>query len=131
MDSSESGRQPRRRIPPPAPRTPRMRHIPVRAPLPSGLELMTRHGTFYPLEANANLFETADNYILGIEDPNGILRPIFRHRIIVKVKRVETRDYQIMPLTLREYRHFNYNSDLTTNTDPYLQYVAQIRRQPF
>ena len=128
MDSSESGRQPRRQIPPPAPRTPRMRHIPVRAPLPSGLELMTRLGTFYPLETNANICETADHYILGIEDPNGILRPIFRHRIIVKLKRVGTRDFEVSPLTLRDYRRFNYNSDITTNADPYLQYIAHIRR---
>ena len=128
MDSSESGRQPRRRIPPPAPRTPRMRHIPVRAPLPSGLELMTRHGTFYPLEADANVFETVDNYILGIHDHNGVLRPIFLNRLIVKLQNVGTGTYEVIPLTLRDYKRFNYNSDITTKTDRFLQYIAHIRR---
>ena len=103
------------------------RNIP---PLPPGLELMRPNGTFYPYEMGANVIGTPDGYILGIREPNGALRPFFCNRIIVMLKREGIRGYTIIPLTLQEYRRFNYNSDITTHTDRFLQYIGELRRGP-
>ena len=106
---------------------------PSRNPLPTnsfprGLRLMRPNGTFYPFEGNANLVGTSDGYIIGIRDASGILRPFFFHRMMVKFKSEESRRNRVVPLTLREYRHYNYNSDITTSTDRFVQYIREFNR---
>ena len=109
--------------PPPNPRN--------RSTLPGGLELMRLNGSFYPLEWDTSpVVKSPDGYILGIEDPNGVMRPFFRHRIIVKIKKVRRGLYDIVPLTLQEYRYYNFNSDITTNTDRFIQYIGERRALP-
>ena len=98
--------------------------------LPPVLELMRPNGSFYRLERGANLIGTGNGYIVGIRDPNGVLRPLFAQRLIVKIQRLEIGGYNVVPLSLEEYRHYNFNSDITTNTDPYLQYIGVIRIRP-
>ena len=95
--------------------------------LPRGLELMRPNGIFYPLEAGTRLIESADGYVIGIQDTNGVLRPIFAQRIIVKVKKLGTELYDIVPLTLEEYRNFDFNSDITTHTDRFIRFIGQLR----
>ena len=111
-----------------------MRESPSLAPrpttfLPRFLELMRPNGIFYPIEAGGIPVRTPDDYNIGIRDLNGVLRPLFFQRIMVKVKRVGNGLYDIVPLTLQEYRHFNFNSDLTTNTDRFLRYIGELRQR--
>ena len=96
--------------------------------LPRGLRLMGPNGTFYPIERNAHLVGTFDGSIIGIRDAYGFLRPIFFHRTMVKVTGGQTRAHRtVSNLTLREYMYYNYNSDITTGPDRYVQYISELR----
>ena len=97
--------------------------------LPRCLELMRPNGSFYPLEAGDTPIKTPNGYIVGMREHNGVLRPLFCQRIIVKVRRVGIGHYDIVPLTLEEYRHFNFNNDITTNTDRFMRYIGVIRER--
>ena len=96
--------------------------------LPRYLELMRPNGIFYPIEAGGTPIAIPNGFVIGMRDPNGVLRPLFNERVIVRVKRIRRDVYDIVPLTLQEYRHYGFNSDITTNTDPFIRYVGEIRR---
>ena len=89
---------------------------------------MRPNGSFYPLDWDTNpVVRAPDDYIIGIREPNGVIRPFFCQRIIVKIKRIEFGLYDIVPLTLQEYRYFHFNRDITTNTDPFMRYIGVLR----
>ena len=95
--------------------------------MPRGIQLMRPNGTFYRLESGVGLTATPDGYLIGVRDANRVLRPFFCNRLIVKVKRLDIGDYDIIPLTLEEYRFYNFNSDIATNRDRFLQYIGERR----
>ena len=97
--------------------------------LPGHLELMRPNGSFYPLQEGADLVGVDNGYIIGIRDLNRILRPIFEQRIIVKIKCLATGGWNVVPLSREEYRHFNFNSDVTTNTDRHIHYIGVVRER--
>ena len=95
--------------------------------LPRGLRLMLPGSLPRPIEENANLITSTEGNIIGIQDARGVLRPLFYHRMMVKVKSIETRSNSIMPLTLREYMAYNYNSDMNVSPHWIAQHIEELR----
>ena len=112
------------RLRPNPPAGPRRRVI-----LPVGLQLMRPDGTFYDLVPPVHPITTEDEFHIGILEPNGILRPIFHNRIIVKVKRRGPGDFQIIPLTLQEFLWYPFNRDFTPYNVNAARFVEENRNR--
>ena len=110
---------PRNRPAPAAPRT--------QEPLPRGLQLMRPDGTFYDLVPPAISITLPNHYQIGIVEPNGYLRPLFFQRIAVKVKRLGPGRYDIVPLTLQEFRQYGFNQELTPHDNRVRAFIAELR----
>ena len=95
--------------------------------LPRGVRVLGADGLFHPIGANFNLIGSTDGCIIGVRDAYRVLRPLFFHRVMVKVKSEETETRRIIPLTLREYRYYNYNSDRIMNPDWIAQHIRELR----
>ena len=104
--------------------------FPIRRPiviLPRGLQLLSRNGTFRDLQSSDSVVGTPDDWLMGIIEPSGILRPLFSNRIPVKVKRVRPGYFQFVPLTLDEY--FRYGYDLPSRNQDVAQAAAEHRNR--
>ena len=97
--------------------------------LPAGLQLMRPDGTFYNLVPPVTPVRTEDNFHIGILEPNGILRPFYWHRIMVKVREDGPVNFDIVPLTYREILHYPFNRDLSPYNSEAAQHVAQNRNR--
>ena len=90
---------------------------------------MRPDGTFYNLVFPAHPMTTPRGYQIGILDPNGVLRPFFLNETMVKVKRRGPGDFEIIPVTSREFRHFHFNNDITSLNEAAARHVAEIRER--
>ena len=97
--------------------------------LPEGLQLMREDGTFYDLVGNSITVTTPNRFHIGILDPNGILRPFFYQDTMVKVKKRGPRNFQIVPLPVREYLRYPYNRDLTSHNESAARLIAEDRNR--
>ena len=97
--------------------------------MPAGLQLLSANGTFYDLPLSDNVVGTPDDWIMGIIEPSGVLRPFFFNRTPVKVKRLRPGHFDIVPLTLREYFNYGYHRDLVSRNLDVAQFVEEVRNR--
>ena len=97
--------------------------------VPRGLQLMRVDGSFYDLVLPARPMTTPRGYQIGILDTTGVLRPVFLNGTMIKFKRRGPQDFEIIPITLPEFRHYRFNDNITSLNEAAAQYIAEIRER--